>query len=64
MGDDRHRVWQQQVAFQNMNLSVLYGYGGDYDGDNKYYFEKPYGGTFLTTEENYNKINDIFNRAE
>lgn len=21
-GDDRHRVWQQQVAFQNMNLSV------------------------------------------
>ena len=35
-----------------------------YIRDNKYYFERPYGGIFLTTEENYNKINDIFNRAE
>ena len=35
-----------------------------YIRNNKYFFEKPYGGIFLTTEENYNKINDIFNRAE
>ena len=35
-----------------------------YIRDNKYYFDIPYGGIFVTTEENYNKINDIFNRAE
>lgn len=35
-----------------------------YMRDNKYYFETPYGGMFLTTEENYNKIKAIFNRAE
>ena len=35
-------VWQQQVAFQNMNLSVWYGYGGDDDGNKKYYFETSY----------------------
>ena len=35
-----------------------------YMRDNKYYFETHYSGIFLTTEENYNKINDIFNRAE
>ena len=35
-----------------------------YMRDNKYYFETPYGGIFLTTEENYNKIKAIFNSAE
>ena len=47
------------LRYSNSNVEVF-----AYIRDNKYYFERPYGGIFLTTEENYNKINDIFNRAE
>ena len=55
-------------ATKIVKINLIYSKGNAvvfaYMRDNKYYFEKPYGGTFLTTEENYNKINDIFNRAE
>ena len=55
-------------ATKVVKINLIYAKGNAvvfaYMRDNKYYFEKPYGGTFLTTEENYNKINDIFNRAE
>lgn len=47
------------IYSSNSNVEVF-----AYIRDNKYYFEDPYGGIFVTTEENYNKINDIFNRAE
>lgn len=47
------------IYSSNSNVEVF-----AYIRDNKYYFEEPYGGRFETTEENYNKINDIFNRAE
>ena len=36
------RVWQQQVAFQNMDLVISYGYGGDHYENKKYYFETSY----------------------
>ena len=47
------------LRYSNSNVEVF-----AYIRDNKYYFERPYVGIFSTTEENYNKINDIFNRAE
>lgn len=47
------------LRYSNSNVAVF-----AYIRDNRYYFEMPYRGIFLTTEENYNKINDIFNRAE
>ena len=53
------KIVKLNLIYSKYNV-VVYAYMRD----NKYYFEKPYGGTFLTTEENYNKINDIFNRAE
>ena len=37
------RVWQQQVAFRNMDLVILYGYGGDHYENKKYYFETSHG---------------------
>jgi len=51
-----------------MKINLIYSNSNEvvfaYIRDNKYYFENPYGGIFVTTEENYNKINGIFNRAE
>ena len=47
------------LRYSNSNVEVF-----AYIRDNKYYFERPYVGIFSTTEENYNKINEIFNRAE
>ena len=55
-------------ATKIVKIDLIYSKGNAvvfaYMRDDKYYLETPYGGTFLTTEENYNKINDIFNRAE
>lgn len=53
---------------KNMKINLIYSNSNEvvfaYSRDNKYYFEKTYGGIFLTTEENYNKIKDIFNSAD
>lgn len=53
------KIVKINLRYSNSNVEVF-----AYIRDNKYYFERPYVGIFSTTEENYNKINDIFNRAE